>query len=51
MKSNSYDSNDDIANYAIEIDPDVLLQDYDDADAIQHELDEEYKTDTDIEFE
>lgn len=40
---------DDIADYAINIDPDVVLQDYDDADELYH-ITEETK-ETDIKFE
>jgi len=37
--------------YAIEIDPDVVLQDYDEADEYQHKLEEETSTESDILFE
>lgn len=37
--------------YTIELDSDVLLQDYDDADLYQHELEEQSESDCDIEFE
>lgn len=41
----------DLSDYAIEIDPDVLLQDYDDADEYQHLLEEETDIESDIQFE
>lgn len=42
----------DIDNYAIEIDKDVILQDYDEADSEQYALEEHYENeDTDILFE
>ena len=44
--------NNDIDNYAIEIDSDVVFQDYDEADSEQYALEEQYQNeDTDILFE
>lgn len=41
----------DFDNYLIDIDEDVVLQDYDKADEYQHHLEEQEKEDTDIKFE
>lgn len=41
----------DFDNYLIDIDEDVVLQDYDEADEYQHQLEEQEKEDTDIKFE
>lgn len=41
----------DFDDYLIDIDEDVVLQDYDEADEYQHQLEEQEKEDTDIKFE
>ena len=38
-------------DYAIEIDEDCLLQDYDEADEKQHQFEEETTQESDIQFE
>lgn len=43
---------DDIDDYAVEIDSDCILQDYDEADSEQYTLEEQYENEeTDILFE
>jgi hypothetical protein len=51
MDTPYYNEDNNFDDYEIEIDSDVVNQDYDIADEIQHELEEVELNDTDIEFE